>query len=89
VRSYGQPGKGLELITNKSGANTSRYNTFLDSPGARLTLRHGNDCLVYGNTFRRTDGIRIFGDRTYEVVDPGATAPLTPEAILRLIRDPR
>ena len=45
-----------ELITNKSGANTYRYNTFLDSPGAQLTLRHGNDCLVYGNTFRRTDG---------------------------------
>jgi poly(beta-D-mannuronate) lyase len=52
-----------ELITNKSCANTYRYNTFLDSPGAQLTLRHGNDCLVYGNTLRRTDGIRIFGDR--------------------------
>ncbi len=52
-----------ELITNKSCANTYRYNTFLDSPGAQLTLRHGNDCLVYGNTFRGTDGIRIFGDR--------------------------
>jgi hypothetical protein len=52
-----------ELISNKSCANTYRYNTFLDSPGAQLTLRHGNDCLVYANTFRRTDGIRIFGDR--------------------------
>jgi poly(beta-D-mannuronate) lyase len=52
-----------ELISNKSCANTYRFNTFLDSPGTQLTLRHGNDCLVYGNYFRNTDGLRIFGDR--------------------------
>jgi hypothetical protein len=52
-----------ELITNKSCANTYRYNTFLDSPGAQLTLRHGNDCIVYGNYFHGLDGLRIFGDR--------------------------
>lgn len=52
-----------ELITNKSGRNIYRFNTFLDSPGAQLTLRHGNACLAYGNTFRRTDGLRVFGDR--------------------------
>lgn len=52
-----------ELITNKSGGNTYRYNTFLESPGCQLTLRHGNDCVVYGNVFRGTDGLRIFGDR--------------------------
>lgn len=52
-----------ELISNKSGANTYRYNTFLDAPGAQLTLRHGNDCIAYGNYFRNTDGLRIFGDR--------------------------
>jgi poly(beta-D-mannuronate) lyase len=52
-----------ELISNKSCGNTYRYNTFLDSPGAQLTLRHGNDCVVYGNIFRGTDGLRIFGDR--------------------------
>lgn len=52
-----------ELISVKSGANTIRYNTFLDSPGAQLTLRHGNENLVYGNTLRGTAGIRIFGDR--------------------------
>jgi poly(beta-D-mannuronate) lyase len=52
-----------ELISNKSCGNTYRYNTFLESPGAQLTLRHGNDCLVYGNIFRGTDGLRIFGDR--------------------------
>lgn len=52
-----------ELISNKSGANTYRYNTFLESPGAQLTLRHGNECVVYGNLFQGTDGLRIFGDR--------------------------
>lgn len=52
-----------ELISNKSSGNTYRYNTILDSPGAQLTLRHGNDCVVYGNYFRNTEGLRIFGDR--------------------------
>lgn len=52
-----------ELISNKSGGNTYRYNTFLNSAGAQLTLRHGNDCLVYGNYFKATDGLRVFGDR--------------------------
>ncbi|HEX6740030.1 MAG TPA: chondroitinase-B domain-containing protein, partial [Vicinamibacteria bacterium] len=52
-----------EMISNKSSSNTYRYNTLLDSPGGELTLRHGNDCQVYGNTFRSTGGIRIFGDR--------------------------
>lgn len=52
-----------ELISNKSSGNTYRYNTFLDSQGAQVTLRHGNDCVVYGNYFRNTQGLRIFGDR--------------------------
>jgi poly(beta-D-mannuronate) lyase len=52
-----------ELISNKSCGNTYRYNTFLESPGAQLTLRHGNDCRVYGNIFRGLDGLRVFGDR--------------------------
>ncbi len=52
-----------ELISNKSCGNTYRYNTLLASPGAQLTLRHGNDCFVYGNIFRGTDGLRLFGDR--------------------------
>src|SRR5262249_10858710 len=52
-----------ELISIKSSSNTIRYNTLLDSPGTQLTLRHGNDSLVYGNYLRNTDGIRIFGDR--------------------------
>jgi len=51
-----------ELISNKSCGNTYRYNTFLASPGTQLTLRHGNECEVYGNIFRDTDGLRIFGD---------------------------
>jgi hypothetical protein len=52
-----------ETISNKSCGNTYRYNTFLDSPGGELSQRHGNDCLIYGNYFRNTHGIRIFGDR--------------------------
>jgi poly(beta-D-mannuronate) lyase len=52
-----------ELISNKSSSNTYRYNTIVDSPGGELTLRHGNDCRVYGNSFRNTAGLRIFGDR--------------------------
>lgn len=52
-----------ELISNRSSGNTYRYNTFVDSPTAQFTLRHGNDCLIYGNTVRNTEGLRIYGDR--------------------------
>lgn len=52
-----------ELISNKSCGNTYRHNTFLDSRGAQLTLRHGNDCIVEKNYFHNTGGLRIFGDR--------------------------
>jgi poly(beta-D-mannuronate) lyase len=52
-----------EMISIKSGSNIIRHNTLLDSPGAQLTLRHGNDNIVRGNFLRGTDGIRIFGDR--------------------------
>lgn len=52
-----------ELISNKSSGNTYRYNTFLDSPGGEMSQRHGNDCLYYGNYFRNTQGMRIYGDR--------------------------
>jgi poly(beta-D-mannuronate) lyase len=52
-----------ELISIKSGSNIIRNNTLLDSPGAQLTLRHGNENVVDGNYLRGTDGIRIFGDR--------------------------
>ena len=51
-----------EIISNKSGANTYRFNTIRDSRGS-LTLRHGNGCLVYGNYLVNTEGIRFFGDR--------------------------
>ena len=51
-----------EIISNKSGANTYRFNTIRDSHGS-LTLRHGNGCLVYGNYLVNTEGIRFFGDR--------------------------
>ena len=52
-----------ELMSIKSGSNEIRDNTLLDSPGAQLTLRHGNGNLVSGNYLSGTDGIRIFGDR--------------------------
>jgi poly(beta-D-mannuronate) lyase len=52
-----------EMISIKSGSNVIRDNTLLDSPGAQLTLRHGNENVVRGNYLRGTDGTRIFGDR--------------------------
>jgi poly(beta-D-mannuronate) lyase len=52
-----------EMLSIKSGSNIIRRNTLLDSPGAQLTLRHGNENVVRLNYLRGTDGIRIFGDR--------------------------
>ena len=50
-----------ELISVKASEVTLRYNTIRDCP-AQFTLRHGNRCMVYGNYFFNTPGIRIFGD---------------------------
>jgi poly(beta-D-mannuronate) lyase len=50
-----------EMISIKSSAVTIRYNTIRNC-AAQFTLRHGNRCLVYGNYFINTPGIRIFGD---------------------------
>jgi len=50
-----------ELISVKSSAVTLRFNTIRDCP-AQFTLRHGNHCIVYGNYFINTPGLRIFGD---------------------------
>ncbi|OGU67505.1 MAG: hypothetical protein A2499_11100 [Stygiobacter sp. RIFOXYC12_FULL_38_8] len=55
-----------EIISNKSFYNTYRYNTFVECQGA-LTLRHGNNCEVYGNYFlgnnvKGTGGVRIIGE---------------------------
>jgi poly(beta-D-mannuronate) lyase len=52
-----------EMLSIKSGSNFIQDNTLLDSPGAQLTLRHGNGNIVRRNYLRGTDGIRIFGDR--------------------------
>ncbi len=52
-----------EIVTNRSSGNTYRYNTFLESPSSHFTLRAGHDCVVYGNVFRNTEGLRIYGDR--------------------------
>lgn len=55
-----------EIISNKSGHNVFRYNTFYESEGA-LTIRHGNYAEVYGNFFwgnkkSNTGGVRIIGE---------------------------
>jgi len=56
----------IEIISNKSCFNTYRYNTFRNNNGC-LTLRHGNDCEVYGNYFigenKASGGVRIIGER--------------------------
>lgn len=53
----------VEIISNKSGGNTYRGNTFYESRGT-LTLRHGNGTLVEGNLFDGngapyTGGVRV------------------------------
>jgi len=53
----------VEMVSNKSCGNTYRYNTFTNTVHTQFTLRQGNDCLVYGNYFINTVGLRIFGDR--------------------------
>lgn len=52
-----------ELVSNRASGNIYRYNTMLDSPTSQLTLRQGDGCSVYGNYFRNTEGVRIYGDR--------------------------
>lgn len=57
----------IEIISNKSGNNTYRYNTFRQSSGT-LTLRHGNDNRVEGNFFLGqgkdgSGGVRVIGER--------------------------
>lgn len=57
----------IEIISNKSGNNVFRHNTFRRSSGT-LTLRHGNEASVYGNYFlgegkSGSGGVRIIGDR--------------------------
>ncbi len=53
----------VEIISNKSGGNTYRGNTFYESRGT-LTLRHGNGTLVENNLFDGNDapytgGVRV------------------------------
>ena len=57
----------IEIVSNKSGNNIYRYNTFIESAGT-LTLRNGHEALVEGNFFlggnkNRTGGIRVIGER--------------------------
>lgn len=55
-----------EIISNKTGRNTFRYNTFLEAQGA-LTLRHGNHAVITQNYFLGgnrpgTGGVRVIGE---------------------------
>ncbi|MCF3650499.1 chondroitinase-B domain-containing protein [Synoicihabitans lomoniglobus] len=55
----------IEIISNKSGDNIYRYNTFLDCAGT-LTLRHGDRCRVDSNYFlgrgrSGSGGVRVIG----------------------------
>jgi poly(beta-D-mannuronate) lyase len=54
-------GENEGAICNKSGDNIYRYNTFGEG-STELSLRHGNRCLVYGNYFVASTGLRFFGD---------------------------
>ncbi|MBU1098922.1 MAG: T9SS type A sorting domain-containing protein [Bacteroidetes bacterium] len=56
----------IEIISNKTGNNTFRYNTFYKCNGM-LTLRHGNGSRVEGNYFigegkSGSGGVRIIGE---------------------------
>lgn len=56
----------IEIISNKSGHNIIRHNTFFACQGT-LTLRHGNYARVEGNFFfgdniNGTGGIRVIGN---------------------------
>lgn len=53
----------VEIISNKSGQNVYRSNTFFESKGT-LTIRHGNEVTIdnnyfFGNGVAHTGGIRI------------------------------
>ena len=50
-----------ELISVKASFVTLRFNTIRNCK-AQFTLRHGNHNEVYGNYFKLTPGLRIFGD---------------------------
>lgn len=57
----------VEIISNKSGGNTYRGNTFFESRGT-LTLRHGNGTVVESNLFDGngapyTGGVRVINAR--------------------------
>ena len=57
----------LEIVSNKSGQNIYRHNTFFECQGT-LTMRHGNETLVESNVFLgngkvNTGGIRVINEK--------------------------
>lgn len=55
----------IEIISGKSSHCTYRYNIFKECNGG-LTLRHGTDCLVYGNMFFGENKSGSYGVRTVD-----------------------
>lgn len=51
-----------EMVSDKASDVIYRFNTFRDNKQGQFTLRHGNNCQVYGNYFINSLGIRFFGD---------------------------
>lgn len=56
-----------EIISNKSGKNTFKHNTFYECTGT-LTMRHGNETMVDGNVFigngkPSTGGVRVINEK--------------------------
>ena len=77
----------IEVISNKSTANTYLANTFFECRGC-LTLRHGKNCLVshnlfLGNGIDETGGVRVIGSghriigNLFEKTDGRATGAIS------------
>ena len=54
-------GENEGAVCNKSSNNIYRFNTFGEGT-EELSVRHGNKCLVYGNFFLGSTGLRFSGD---------------------------
>jgi poly(beta-D-mannuronate) lyase len=61
------PAPNQVAISNESSENTYRFNTFAAGAG-ELLLRHGDNCMVYGNFFMGSEGVLIYG-KDHKVYD--------------------
>jgi len=69
----------LEIISNKSGRNEFRNNTFFESRGT-LTMRHGNNNIVENNVFFGNDADHTGGIRGSDEERSGVPSDSTFEA---------